>query len=123
VEVSTRGYASNTLTLQFHLKRIMEGAAQKDLEQRLGTARRPVPADSSAGVSLMGLTEHSAENGLESSIAGPWRSKRLKQKASTTSTSTDGARLYPSSVGHVQSGGAGTSQRTATNFVSRHSRD
>ena len=35
----------------------MEAAAKHDLENRLGGERRPVPADSTAGVSLSGLTE------------------------------------------------------------------
>lgn len=75
----------------------MEGAAQKELEQRLGTARRPVPADSSAGVSLTGLTDHSAENCFTSSIVGPGRGIKLKRKSSTAKNILeDGARLHPS---------------------------
>ena len=35
----------------------MEAAAKHDLKNRLGGERRPVPADSTAGVSLSGLTE------------------------------------------------------------------
>jgi hypothetical protein len=93
----------------------MEGAVQKDLQQRLGAARRPVLADLSAGISLTGLTEHSAENGLPSGVAGRC-SKRLKRKASVTTMFLGGARLYPSSVGKLESRDVGTSQSTATNF-------
>ena len=39
------------------LSKLMEAAAKHDLENRLGGERRPVPADSTAGVSLSGLTE------------------------------------------------------------------
>jgi hypothetical protein len=39
------------------LSKLMEAAAKHDLENRLGGGRRPVPADSTAGVSLSGLTE------------------------------------------------------------------
>ena len=38
------------------LSKLMEAAAKYDLENRLGGERRPVPADSTAGVSLSGLT-------------------------------------------------------------------
>ncbi|KFZ14248.1 hypothetical protein V501_03333 [Pseudogymnoascus sp. VKM F-4519 (FW-2642)] len=62
----------------------MEHAARKELEQRLGATHRPVPADSSAGVSLSGLTEHSAERGFTSGVAAPERSMTLKRKASAT---------------------------------------
>jgi hypothetical protein len=64
---------------------------------------RAGPRGLSARVSLTGLTEHGAENGLISNIAGPRRSMRLmKRKASATSTLPDGARLYPPSVSHMQ---------------------
>ena len=39
------------------LSKLMEAAAKHDMENRLGGGRRLVPADSSAGVSLSGLTE------------------------------------------------------------------
>jgi hypothetical protein len=38
------------------LSKVMEATAKQDLGGRLGTMRRPVPADSTAGVSLSGLT-------------------------------------------------------------------
>lgn len=45
------------LTLQLSKK--MEETAKQDLESRLGSSRRPVPAESTAGVSLSGLTSSS----------------------------------------------------------------
>ncbi len=39
------------------LSKLMEAAAKTDMETRLGGERRPVPADSTAGVSLSGLTD------------------------------------------------------------------
>lgn len=92
----------------------MEGAAQKDLEQRLGAAHRQVPADSSAGVSVTGLTEHSADYYCEMGIGEPWHHKRLKRKASATSTSMGGSKSDPSSVDHVQSGHTQASGWTET---------
>jgi len=38
------------------MSKVMEAIARQDLDTRLGTMRRPVPADSTAGVSLSGLT-------------------------------------------------------------------
>jgi hypothetical protein len=111
----TRQVRSRYNSISREISQVMEGAVQKDLQQRLGTARRPVPADSSAGISLTGLTEHSAENGLPSGVVGRC-GKRLKRKVSATTTFLGGARLYPSSVGKMQSKDVGTSQSTATNF-------
>ena len=48
----------------------MEAAAKHDMENRLGGGRRPVPADSSAGVSLSGLTE-SAEISSQAILQSP----------------------------------------------------
>ncbi|KAF1974407.1 hypothetical protein BU23DRAFT_579833 [Bimuria novae-zelandiae CBS 107.79] len=42
--------------LTIELSKIMEGSAKQDLETRLGGLKRPVPADSTAGVSLSGLS-------------------------------------------------------------------
>lgn len=39
------------------LSKLMEAAAKHDMENRLGGERRPVPPDSTAGVSLSGLTD------------------------------------------------------------------
>ena len=81
----------------------MEHAAQKELEQRLGATHRPVPADSSAGVSLSGLTEHSAERSFTGGVAAPERSMTLKRKASATKcTLADKAGPYQSSVSYTQ---------------------
>ncbi|XTI90352.1 hypothetical protein V2W45_1245369 [Cenococcum geophilum] len=41
------------------LSKKMEATAKQDLESRLGSSRRPVPAESTAGVSLSGLTSSS----------------------------------------------------------------
>ena len=41
------------------LSKVMEATARQDLEGRLGCLQRHVPADSTAGVSLSGLTEPS----------------------------------------------------------------
>lgn len=60
----TRQIRARYKSISSEISQAMEDAAQKGLEQRLGTARRPAPADSSAGVSLTGLTEHSVEKGL-----------------------------------------------------------
>lgn len=81
----------------------MEHAARKELEQRLGATHRPVAADSSAGVSLGGFTEHSAERSSTSGVAAPERSMMLKRKASATKcTLADKAGPYQSSVSYTQ---------------------
>lgn len=41
------------------LSKVMEATARQDLEGHIGCLRRHVPADSTAGVSLSGLTESS----------------------------------------------------------------
>jgi hypothetical protein len=92
---------------------VMEAATRQDLERRLGAPRRPDPAESSAGVSLTGLTEHSAENGFTSSIVRSGRTMKLKRKDSATKST-----LYPSSVCQMQSTeGAEISRRSATNLT------
>ena len=61
------------------LSKIMEAAAKQDLKGRLGSPRKQAPADSSAGVSLSGLTETSLERGRRDDsiqLAGRVRGKR-----------------------------------------------
>lgn len=43
--------------MTIELSKVMEATAKRELEVRLGSLRRHVPADSTAGVSLSGLTE------------------------------------------------------------------
>ncbi|KFY98359.1 hypothetical protein V500_01724 [Pseudogymnoascus sp. VKM F-4518 (FW-2643)] len=87
---------------------VMEHAARKELEQRLGATHRPVPADSSAGVSLSGLTEHSG-------VAAPERSMTLKRKASATKcTLADKAGPYQSSVSFTQCSADAKSSQQST---------
>ena len=52
------------------LSKLMEAAAKHDMENRLGGGRGPVPADSTAGVSLSGLTE-SAEKSSQALLQFP----------------------------------------------------
>ena len=44
-------------TITNELSKLIEAAAKHDIENRLGGQRRPIPADSIAGVSLSGLTD------------------------------------------------------------------
>ena len=50
------------------LSKLMEAAAKYDLENRLGGERRPVPADSTAGVSLSGLAGMGSQALLQSQL-------------------------------------------------------
>ena len=63
------------------LSKVMEAAAKQDLEDRLGSPRKRMPADSSAGVSISGLTESGlARAGCEAPV-GLQTSLSVKQKA------------------------------------------
>jgi len=53
------------------LSKMMEATARQDLEGRLGCLRRNVPADSTAGVSLSGLTESSVAAMVTEASIGP----------------------------------------------------
>jgi len=63
----------------------MEATAKQELECRLGSLRRPVPADSTAGVSLSGLTESSPGEMelrfLEGAQTGLTRSQNTRTEA------------------------------------------
>ncbi|XPS75439.1 hypothetical protein M3J07_007517 [Ascochyta lentis] len=49
-------------TLITNLSKIMEATAREELMSRLGNSRRPIPADSTPGVSLSGLTNPDSAN-------------------------------------------------------------
>ena len=53
------------------LSKVMEATARQDLEGRLGCLRRHIPADSTAGVSLSGLTESSMAAMVTKALTGP----------------------------------------------------
>ena len=53
--------------ITIELSKVMEATPKQDLDGRLGTTRRPIPADSTAGVSLSGLTD-SGLRGIASQV-------------------------------------------------------
>lgn len=80
--------------------KIMEAAAKQDLDGRLGFARRAIPADSTAGISLGGLTTAST-TGLDMPNLDELRRPRPDASASTVweeeSLRLDGASDCPTS--------------------------
>lgn len=101
-------------TITTDLAKVMEATAKQDLDSRLGTTRRPVPADSTAGVSLSGLTEIGSQvfvrGRVDSVMSGdlamytvPQSSSRLIEVASLTPTNLEMDLAAPSESGFPES--------------------
>ncbi|KAL8706065.1 MAG: hypothetical protein Q9201_000858 [Fulgogasparrea decipioides] len=65
------------------LSKMMEATARQDLESRLGSLRSHIPADSTAGVSLSGLTESSATAVITKASTGPQHTVAADQNTAT----------------------------------------
>ncbi len=89
------------------LSKMMEATARQDLEGRLGSSRKIVPADSTAGVSLSGLTESSVAAMVTKSSTGPQCKVAADQDTATS----------PSDVMDREIANSGSSIRPATDNV------
>ncbi len=85
----------------------MEATARQDLEGRLGSPRETVPADSTAGVSLSGLTESGVAAMLIKASTGPQCKIAADQDTATS----------PGDVMDLEITDSGLSTRPATDNV------
>jgi hypothetical protein len=87
--------------ITLEMSKMMEGIARSDLVGRLGSKRFPIPADSTAGVSLTGLTDRrsygsSIATGLEDpNEFGVDLTSTIGDSRSTTRTNTPGRHVFP----------------------------
>lgn len=84
--------------LATELTKIMEATAKEDLKSRLGSPRRPIPADSTAGVSLSGLTSSDLAGAISQVPAGSCRKStgsRNSTEAAVDEVDEENANLEP----------------------------